>query len=164
MPGIPEEKIIPFEKLTSLANDLRKAGKRLVTTNGCFDLLHWGHIKYLSDARSLGDVLICGVNADVSVKRLKGNTRPIWPERVRALQLAGLESVDYVAIFQEDTPVRFLEAVKPSIHVKGGDYKGKEIPEQKVMTSIGGKVVCVPLVEGFSTTSLIERLKLLPNE
>ncbi len=159
MPPAPESKVIPFEGLPALAERLRAEGRRIVTTNGCFDLLHWGHIKYLHDARALGDVLICGVNADESVRRLKGPSRPIWDEKVRALQLAGLASVDYVAVFGEDTPERFVEAIRPAIHVKGGDYEGKDVPEKRVVERLGGKMVCVPLVPGFSTTGLVEKLR-----
>ena len=154
----PEQKILGFEGLAELSARLHRERKKIVTTNGCFDLLHWGHIKYLHDARALGDVLICGINADASVRRLKGPDRPIWDERVRALQLAGLACVDYVAVFVEDTPVRFVEAVRPDVHVKGGDYEGRDVVEKGVVEKLGGRMVCVPLVPGFSTTGLIEKL------
>lgn len=154
----PEEKLVPFDALEALGARLRREGRRIVTTNGCFDLLHWGHIKYLADARALGDVLVCGVNADASVNRLKGDGRPIHDERTRALQVAGLESIDYVVVFPDDTPVRFLERVRPDIHAKGADYEGKWIPETDVMARLGGRVALVPLVAGLSTTKLVERL------
>jgi rfaE bifunctional protein nucleotidyltransferase chain/domain len=154
-----ESKLVPFDRLEALGETLRRQGKRIVTTNGCFDILHWGHLKYLEEARALGDVLVCGVNADASVRGLNGAGRPITPESLRALQLAALESIDHVAIFTEATPERFLECVRPAIHVKGGDYEGKEIPERAVMKRLGGKVVCVPVVPGLSTTALLEKLK-----
>lgn len=160
----PEQKLISWEKLPELVEAYRSSGKRIVTTNGCFDLLHWGHLQYLSEARALGDVLLCAINSDQSVHRLKGLTRPIWPERVRALQLAALECVDGVVIFEEDTPVRFLEAVKPDTHVKGADYSGRKIAEQDALERWGGKLHLAGFAEGFSTTSLIERLKALPDE
>lgn len=159
-----EDKIIPFEDLSPLAEKLHAAGKKIVTTNGCFDLIHWGHIKYLEEARGLGDLLLCGVNSDLSVKRLKGPQRPLWNEQIRALQLAALQAIDYVTIFHEETPLRFLEIVRPHLHVKGADYERKEIPEKKILSSQGGKLIFMPLVEGFSTTSLIQKLKLLSNE
>jgi rfaE bifunctional protein nucleotidyltransferase chain/domain len=159
MVTFPEEKQIPFTQLEALSDKLKAEGRRIVTTNGCFDILHWGHIKYLFAARALGDVLICGVNADASVKRLKGPTRPINDQKSRALALGGLAATDYVVVFEEDTPVRFLKSVRPDIHVKGGDYEGKDIPERVVMEVLGGEVVCIPLVEGFSTTATIERLR-----
>jgi D-glycero-beta-D-manno-heptose 1-phosphate adenylyltransferase len=155
----PESKIIPLAELEALSERLRRSGQRIVTTNGCFDLLHWGHLAYLRDARSLGDCLICGLNSDASVKRLKGVERPLVAENYRALQLASLEAVDYVTIFGETTPEKFLANVKPSVHVKGGDYRPEDLPERKVVEASGGKVVCVSLIPGFSTTALIAKLK-----
>lgn len=154
-----QEKIISSSRLTQLARELKSSGKKIVTTNGCFDLLHLGHISYLLEARKLGDVLIVGINSDSSVKTLKGSNRPICSEMTRALQIAGLESVDYVTIFNEQTPEAMLSKIQPSVHVKGGDYLPENLPEKKVVEAYGGKVVCVSMVEGFSTTSLIEKLK-----
>lgn len=142
-----------------LAEQLRSKGKKIVSTNGCFDLLHWGHIQYLWQARKLGDVLICGVNSDASVKGLKGDSRPIQTESIRVKQIAALEPVDFAFVFDEDTPEDFLKDLHSNIHVKGGDYKGKDIPEKRVVESWGGELVFVDLVPGFSTTLLIEKLK-----
>ena len=158
----PQSKVIPFEKLKGLSQALHGNKKRIVTTNGCFDLLHWGHIQYLTEAKEKGDVLMVGINSDRSVKLLgKGPERPICPEKVRALQIAALECVDYVCVFDEGTPERFMREIRPTIHVKGGDYKGKEIAELQVMKELGGKVEFLSLVDGFSTTKLVEKLKLL---
>jgi rfaE bifunctional protein nucleotidyltransferase chain/domain len=157
MPRTPESKIVPFSDLAALSTQLHNKKLNLITTNGCFDLLHWGHLKYLSDARLLGDLLICGVNSDRSVKKLKGPSRPLCTERERALQLASLESVDYVTIFDDETPIRFLEQVKPAVHVKGGDYEGKVLPETEVIERFGGTLRFLPFIPGYSTTKLIER-------
>lgn len=154
-----ESKVIQQSQLSSLCESLKRSGKRIVTTNGCFDLLHWGHLQYLEKARELGDILICAVNSDSSVKKLKGPTRPIHSEVIRAKQLAALESVDYVVIFEEDAPQQILELIKPTLHVKGGDYRPEDLPERTVVEKNGGKVRCLPVAPGFSTTSLIENLK-----
>ncbi len=159
-----DQKIVSFTTLPTLSKLVKDQGKRLVTTNGCFDLLHWGHIQYLTEAKALGDLLLVGLNSDASVKRLKGPSRPLNPELVRARQIASLECVDYVVIFEEATPEAFLEMVKPGIHVKGGDYRVEDLPERLVVEAGGGEVRVLSLVPGFSTTSLIERLKLLPDE
>jgi D-beta-D-heptose 7-phosphate kinase/D-beta-D-heptose 1-phosphate adenosyltransferase len=153
-----ESKLIPFSSLGGLAEKLRAQNKKIVTTNGCFDILHFGHLKILEEARSLGDVFLCGVNSDRSVKKLKGERRPIFSEKTRALQVAALESVDYVTIFDEDTPERFLSIVKPAVHVKGGDYAPEDLPERACVESFGGKVVCLPYLQGFSTTRVLELL------
>ncbi len=156
----PENKIIPREKLAALAMELLAKGQKIVTSNGCFDLLHWGHIKYLYDAKQLGDVLIVGINSDRSVKKLeKGTCRPLVEAKIRALQVAGLASVDYVSIFDEDTPIEFLKVIRPNIHVKGADYEGKPLPERATVESGGGKIELIPLVSGFSTTALIQKIK-----
>lgn len=130
-----------------------------MSTNGCFDLLHLGHIRYLGEARNLGDILIVGVNADSSVRKLKGDTRPIHSENTRMEQLAALECVDYVTLFSEQTPEAFLQELKPNIHVKGGDYKESDLPEAKVVRAAGGEIRIVGLVGGYSTTGLIEKLQ-----
>lgn len=154
-----ESKILNRKDAARLGQELRASGKKIISTNGCFDILHWGHLQYLEKARELGDALVVAVNADASVKKLKGPTRPIQNETLRARQLAALECVDYVMIFPEDTPEQILSELKPHIHVKGGDYTPERLPESKVVEAGGGKVVCLPLAEGFSTTSLIEKLK-----
>lgn len=136
----------------------RIQNKIIVSTNGCFDILHYGHISYLYKARSLGDVLICCLNSDTSVKRLKGEGRPVFSENIRAKQLAALECVDYVVIFEEHTPEKILSLIKPNIHVKGGDYDVNTLPEKAIVEGNGGKIVIIPLVQGFSTTGLIEKI------
>lgn len=133
----------------------------VVTTNGCFDLLHVGHLRYLQAARQLGDMLVVALNSDQSVRQLKGSKRPILPEDERAELLAGLKCVDAVVIFDEPTPAGVLEAIRPDIHVKGGDYDKASLPETPVLEQIGATIRFVPLIEGRSTTSLIERIKSL---
>jgi D-glycero-beta-D-manno-heptose 1-phosphate adenylyltransferase len=157
-------KIISFESLGNLSRVLKAQDRRIVTTNGCFDLLHLGHIEYLAEAKTLGDVLIVGLNSDASVKRLKGPSRPLNSELIRARQLAGLTSVDYITIFEEATPEEFLRQVHPHVHAKGGDYRVEDLPERHVVEEGGGEVRVLSLVPGYSTTGLIEKLKLLSDE
>ncbi len=139
--------------------EVREAGGRVVFTNGCFDLLHAGHVSYLRAARSLGDVLVVGLNSDASVARLKGPSRPVVPEGDRAAVLAALESVDAVVLFSEDTPVRLMRALCPAVYVKGGDYRMEDLPEAEVAAEIGAEVEILPFEPGYSTTALIERIK-----
>lgn len=143
----------------NLIEDLKKQGKKVVFTNGCFDILHVGHMTYLEEAKAFGDYLFVGVNSDESVRRLKGPTRPINNENDRAELLAGLKSVDYTVIFSEDTPVELIGALKPSIHVKGGDYKKEDLPETAVVESYGGEVFIVSLVEGKSTSNVVKKIQ-----
>jgi rfaE bifunctional protein nucleotidyltransferase chain/domain len=152
----------PADKIASSREDavaLRKAlpGK-VVFTNGVFDLLHRGHVDLLTAARSHGDALIVGINTDASVKRLKGPTRPIRNAKDRAYVLSGLEAVDLIVPFDEDTPLELVKALRPDVIVKGGDYTADSIVGAREVESWGGKVVVVPLTEGHSTTSIIERL------
>lgn len=133
--------------------------KKIVFTNGCFDLLHVGHIRYLQEARKLGDILVVGVNADASVRRLKGPTRPVQNENDRAEILAALGAVDYTVLFSEDTPLELIQKVKPNILVKGGDWKPEQIVGADFVMSHGGKVMSLQFVEGRSTTKLIEKAK-----
>ena len=142
-----------------MIEDLKKQGKQVVFTNGCFDILHVGHMTYLEEAKEFGDYLFVGVNSDESVKRLKGPTRPINSEDDRAELLAGLKAVDYTVIFTEDTPVELIGELKPSIHVKGGDYKKENLPETKVVESYGGRVEIVSLVEGKSTSNVVKKIQ-----
>ena len=135
---------------------MRAAGKRLVFTNGVFDLLHVGHLRYLSQARALGDALAIGLNSDASVKRLKGDKRPILPEAERAELLAGLACVDYVCIFEEDDPRELIKAVIPGILVKGGDWPIDKILGRDTVEAAGGKVLSLPFVEGRSTSSMVK--------
>lgn len=152
-----KKKFATLDSIASTVSQLKKQGKKIVTTNGCFDILHLGHIRYLQEAKSLGDILIVGVNSDVSVRKLKGLERPINKETDRAEVLAALEAIDYVIIFPEDTPEKLLGVIQPHVHVKGGDYTGKELPEKKVVEACGGKVHCVSHVPGFSTTEILKK-------
>jgi D-glycero-beta-D-manno-heptose 1-phosphate adenylyltransferase len=136
----------------------RAAGETIVFTNGVFDLLHPGHVRYLAVARSLGDALIVGVNGDVSVRRNKGASRPITPEHERAEMLAALASVDAVVIFDEDTPAEIVAAVQPDILVKGADWAADQIVGRDTVEARGGRVVRVPVEQGYSTTTIVERV------
>ncbi len=153
-----EEKLVPKEKISDLSQKLRNSKKKIISTNGCFDILHLGHVQYLHEARKLGDVLVIAVNSDLSVRKLKGPSRPLNEETTRAKILAALECVDYVSIFTEDTPENFLSLLKPDIHVKGGDYRPEDLPEKKVVEQYGGKIQCLSMVKGFSTTAMIEKI------
>jgi D-beta-D-heptose 7-phosphate kinase/D-beta-D-heptose 1-phosphate adenosyltransferase len=143
----------------AFAEQQRAAGKRVVFTNGVFDILHPGHTRYLREARALGDVLIVGLNADASVRRNKGPARPINSEQERAEILMALESVDAVVIFDEDTPAVIIDAVQPDILVKGADWADDAIVGRETVEARGGRVVRVPVEKGFSTTSIIEKVK-----
>jgi len=131
---------------------------KLVFTNGCFDLIHRGHVELLVRARELGDRLLVGLNSDESVRRLKGAPRPVTPERDRAVCLAGLEAVDGVVIFEEDTPAELIRELQPEIWVKGGDYRPEDLSELETLKAVGGQLVLIPLVEGRSTSGLLSRL------
>ena len=154
------EKIIGWDTLPKWRAAMRASGKRLVVTNGCFDLLHLGHVTYLETARQLGDALLVGVNGDAAVRQLKGPDRPVNPETDRAAVLAALESVDGVCIFAEATATRFLAAARPDVYVKGGDYTLDTLnPEERhTVEQAGGKIVIVPCVPGKSTTALLEKI------
>jgi rfaE bifunctional protein nucleotidyltransferase chain/domain len=152
-------KIVSLEEIKKIAENLKAQNKTIVTTNGCFDILHAGHVRYLKQAKALGDVLVLGLNSDSSVKKLKGDTRPINSQDDRAEVIAGLEAVDYVVIFNEDTPVSLLEVIKPDIHAKGGDYDINTLPEAKTISENGGQIAFIPLVEGRSTTNIINKTK-----
>lgn len=157
-------KIIALEKVAERAKQLRDAGKKLVATNGCFDLLHVGHVRYLQAARAKGDVLIVGLNGDASVRGLKGAGRPLNSEKDRAEVLAALESVDLVTIFPEERATRFIEAVRPNVYVKGGDYSTNTLnPEERAaLETVGAKIDIVPFEKGYSTSRLLEQLRGLP--
>ena len=152
-------KILSGEKLTKWLEDCRKKGKKIVFSNGCFDILHRGHVEYLAKAAAFGDVMVIGLNTDASVKRLKGPSRPVNDEQSRAFVLAGLEFVSAVVLFDEDTPYNLIKTVQPDVLVKGSDYKPENIVGYDIVTAKGGKVVTVDLVEGFSTTKTIEKMK-----
>jgi rfaE bifunctional protein nucleotidyltransferase chain/domain len=157
------EKVIPWDKLPAWRAALRAAGRKLVATNGCFDLLHRGHVTYLEAARQQGDALLVGLNADSSVRNLKGPGRPINSEDDRAFVLAGLACVDGVCIFREPTAMQFLELVRPDVYAKGGDYTIDTInqDERRLVERLGGKVVVLPGVPGQSTTALLEKISKL---
>lgn len=149
---------IKLEELKKIVNKLKKEGKKVVFTNGCFDILHIGHVKYLEEAKKLGDMLIVGVNSNESVRLLKGKGRPIMPEEERAEIVAALECVDYTVIFYETNPENLIAKFKPDIHVKGGDYAINEIPETKLVESFGGKTVILKEIEGKSTSAIIQKI------
>jgi len=150
--------LIAKVEVPRLMKRLRRAGKRVVFTNGVFDILHRGHVDYLAKARSFGDVLIVGLNSDVSVRRLKGPSRPLQKQRDRAAILLALEAVDYVVLFGEDTPDRLIRSIKPDILAKGADYKVSEIVGASFVKSYGGKVKRVGLTAGKSTSALVRNL------
>ena len=149
--------IIKNNAIADLSQSLKNEGKKVVFTNGCFDILHLGHAKYLKKSKSYGDILIIGLNSDSSVKRLKGESRPINNEKDRAELLCELSSVDYVVIFDEDTPEKLLELIKPDIYTKGADYTLDTLPEAETVIKNGGHVEFIELVEGKSTTNIIKK-------
>jgi D-beta-D-heptose 7-phosphate kinase/D-beta-D-heptose 1-phosphate adenosyltransferase len=150
------EKILPLDKAFELVAELKRQGRRVVFTNGCFDLLHPGHTRYLAKAKELGDVLIVAMNSDRSARALKGSGRSIQPEAERAEILAALKSVDYVTIFDDLTPRAIIARMLPHVLVKGGDWKPDAIVGRAEVEAAGGLVVSIPVVEGYSTTSIIE--------
>lgn len=150
--------LIEKENLSDLIKKLRSEGKKIVTTNGCFDLLHVGHVRYLQKSKSFGDILIVMLNSDMSVKRLKGDSRPLNNEQDRAEILCALSCVDYVVIFEEDTPRDLLDIIKPDIHTKGGDYTLETLPEADVIIKNNIKLELITFVEGKSTTNLINKM------
>ena len=152
-------KVLPLEKLMDIRTQLRRVGKTVVFTNGCFDLLHRGHIRYLSQARGLGDVLIVGLNDDGSIRRQhKGPERPILPLEDRAAILSALEMVDYVCPFSEDTPERIIAQLKPDILVKGADYRLNQIAGREIVERTGGQVIALPLLQGRSTSAIVRKI------
>ncbi len=156
-------KIIAWDKLPEWRKNFRATGKKLVVTNGCFDILHLGHVTYLETARNFGDALLVGINSDVATQQLKGAGRPVNSETDRAAVLAALESVNGVCIFADATATKFLAAAQPDIYVKGGDYTLETLnqDERRAVESAGGKIVIVPFVPGKSTTSLLEKISRL---
>lgn len=154
-------KIVSAKELAAISENLRAAGKKLVATNGCFDLLHVGHVRYLKAARELGDALVVGINGDASVKTLKGKDRPLNGEHDRAEIVAALDSVDHVTIFPEERASRFLEEARPAIYVKGGDYQTETLnaDERAVLEKIAAEIRILRFEAGYSTTALIQRLQ-----
>ena len=151
--------LIKRSELQDLLKKLRAEGKTIVTTNGCFDILHVGHVRYLEKAKSFGDVLIVALNSDKSVKRIKGESRPVNNENDRAEVLSALRSVDYVVVFDEDSPIDLLLEIKPDVHTKGADYTIETLPEAKGIMEAGGRIEFITFVEGKSTTSIIEKMR-----
>ncbi|MEX2122027.1 MAG: D-glycero-beta-D-manno-heptose 1-phosphate adenylyltransferase [Pirellulales bacterium] len=154
----PRQKIVSLDELVQAAADHHAAGRKLVFTNGCFDLLHLGHVTYLAEAKALGDLLIVAVNSDASVRRLKGMTRPVIRQRDRAAMLAALAAVDYVLVFHEDTPEQILKQLRPDVLVKGGTYAPSEVVGHEIVTGYGGQVAVMGLVQGISTTNILASL------
>jgi rfaE bifunctional protein nucleotidyltransferase chain/domain len=152
------EKVLARKDLPVRVNELRQRGLRIVFTNGCFDILHPGHLSYLQKARSLGDVLIVGINSDRSVKELKGDLRPIFDQDERCELLSGLESVNFITIFDESTPRDLIKVILPDVLVKGGDWSLEQIVGREEVEGSGGRVVSLPYEEGYSSSVIIQRI------
>lgn len=159
-----KDKIVTLEELKEHIDVEKRQGKHIVSTSGCFDILHAGHVTYLEEAKARGDILVVLLNSDSSVRGLKGDSRPIVPEEERAIVIAGLESVDYVCIFSEKTPCDVIARIQPDVVVKGGDYDGKWIPEMDSVAVYGGRVEYVNLVDGCSTTNIVKKIESLVKE
>ncbi|MBU3958627.1 MAG: D-glycero-beta-D-manno-heptose 1-phosphate adenylyltransferase [Candidatus Omnitrophica bacterium] len=153
-----ETKIKQAKELKKIISGLKSRGKKIVFTNGCFDLLHYGHVKYLESARSKGDILVVAVNSDASVRRIKGRRRPIVSQKHRLKVVAALASVDYVVAFREDTPFKTIKLLQPDILIKGADWNKKDISGAGFVLSYAGSVRTIPLVKGSSTTNLIKKI------
>jgi D-glycero-beta-D-manno-heptose 1-phosphate adenylyltransferase len=153
------QKLMLREALQKQSNRWRFQGKKMVFTNGCFDILHKGHLELLTQAAALGDILVVGVNADLSVSKLKGDERPVNDESFRALLLASLSIVDAVCIFPEDTPLELIQTIMPDIIVKGGDYGPSSVVGAEDVVKNGGEVVIIPLVTGYSTSNIIRKIR-----
>ncbi len=153
-----KQKIKKREELLRIVKDLKVKGKRIVFTNGCFDLLHIGHVRYLEEAKALGDVLVVGVNSDASVRKLKGSKRPILPEGERTEILSGLGCIDYISLFDEIDPLKLITSLQPNVLVKGGDWTKEQIVGREVVEKSGGEVVIIPFIQGASTSNLIETI------
>jgi len=154
-----KSKLKTWEEITSIIKELKSQNKKIVFTNGCFDILHSGHVQYLEEAKELGDILILGLNSDSSVKRLKGNDRPINNEIERATVLSALCTISHIVIFKEDTPYKLINHIKPDILVKGGDWKPEDIVGSDIVSSYNGEVKSLSYVDGKSTTDIINKLK-----
>jgi len=158
MARLLEKKAQNLNKLKKIISCLKARRKRIVFTNGCFDLLHYGHIKYLEDAKKKGDILVVGINSDASVKRIKGKMRPLVNEKDRLRQVAALESVDYVLLFKEDTPLKLIKVLTPDVLVKGADWDKNNIVGRDFVLSHGGCVCTIKFVKGYSTSNLIKKI------
>lgn len=157
-PLLFQSKVKSTGDIAAVAEGLRASGKKIVFTNGCFDILHYGHVLYLQEAASLGDALIVGINSDASVRRLKGKSRPVTSQEYRAATIAALQSVDFTVIFEEDTPYNLIKTVKPDVLVKGGDWRRQDIVGADIVEAGGGKVESLAFAEGFSTSSIIDKI------
>ncbi len=156
---LPEEKIVDEEKIAKIVKKLKEEGRKVVFTNGCYDIIHAGHIKTFFEAKKGGDILIVGINSDESVRRLKGANRPILSLEMRAFVVAGCEAVDFVVPFSEDTPEKLINIVEPDVLVKGEDWEEDKIVGAELVKKKGGKVVRVKLIPGISTTEIIRKIK-----
>ena len=154
-----KDKIKSLGSLRGIVFGLQKKGKKIIFTNGCFDILHLGHARYLEDARALGDILVVGVNSDASVKKIKGDSRPIVGQKERVSLIAALESVDYAVLFNEDTPAKVIKTLRPDVLVKGADWNKAGIVGACFVSSYGGRVAVIKLVKGLSTTNLINKIR-----
>ena len=152
-------KILNIKDLAKIINEWRLNGDKIVFTNGCFDLIHLGHLEILARSADLGDKLVVAINSDMSIKKIKGNSRPIIEEDSRAKQLAAIEFVDAVILFNEDTPYNLINILKPDVLTKGGDYKKNDIVGNELINKEQGNVVIIPLTQGYSTTSILEKIK-----
>lgn len=153
------DKLKSRDEIAAIAGQARRSGQTIVFTNGCFDLLHRGHVHVLRQAKAAGDLLIVGINSDVSVKSIKGATRPILPELDRVELIAAMEMVNYVVLFDEPDPYRLIDAVKPNVLAKGGDWSGENIIGADIVERNGGRVTVIPYLKGYSTTEIIERIR-----
>jgi D-beta-D-heptose 7-phosphate kinase/D-beta-D-heptose 1-phosphate adenosyltransferase len=154
----PSKKVINIAKLSRIAMSLKRRGKKVIFTNGCFDIIHFGHVSYLEKAKGNNRVLIIGLNSDTSVRKNKGPHRPINSQKARATILAALQSVDFVTIFGEETPLKLIQAIKPDFLIKGADWKGKRVVGADVVDAYGGRVEFIKYIDGFSSTKMIEKI------
>ena len=154
-----DKKIKTHDEIEKVCLKLKKSGEKIIFTNGCFDVLHIGHLKLLQKAKSFGDILVLGLNTDASVRKYKGPERPIIPERQRAEMLAALSVVDYISLFDENTPIELIKKIKPDVHIKGGDYRKEDLPETKIVEKYGGKVEIIKFIDGWSTSNIIKKIK-----
>ena len=152
-------KILNIKDLAKIIKEWRLNGDKIVFTNGCFDLIHLGHLEILARSADLGDKLVVAINSDMSIKKIKGNSRPIIEEDSRAKQLAAIEFIDAVILFNEDTPYNLINILKPDVLTKGGDYKKNDIVGNQLINKENGEVVIIPLTQGYSTTSILEKIK-----
>ena len=152
-------KIFNIKNLSQIINEWRLNGDKIVFTNGCFDLIHLGHLEILARSADLGDKLVVAINSDMSIKKIKGNSRPIIEEDSRAKQLAAIEFIDAIILFNEDTPYNLINILKPDVLTKGGDYKKNDIVGNQLINKEQGEVVIIPLTQGYSTTSILEKIK-----